>query len=52
MRATPVGDEKNEELCEPSRLVAEMLTSDVFTFCGALSEVVMMVAVAVPEHEG
>ena len=51
MRAAPVGDERNGGLCEPGWLVAEMLTEEVFTFCGALSELVMMVAVAVPEPE-
>jgi hypothetical protein len=50
MRAAPVGDERNGGLCELG-FVAEMLTADVFTFCGALSELVMMVAVAVPEPE-
>ena len=51
MRAAPVGDEKNGGLCEPGWFVAEMLIADVFTFCGALSELVMIVAVAVPEPD-
>src|SRR3989442_14744812 len=48
MRAAPVGDERNGGLGEPGWFVAEMLAGDVFTLCGALSELVMMVAVAVP----
>src|SRR3989442_4247476 len=51
MRAAPVGDERNGGLGEPGWFVAEMLTADVFTLCGALSELVMMVPVAVPEPE-
>jgi len=51
MRAAPVGDERNGGLGEPGWFVAEMLTADVFTLCGALSELVMMAAVAVPEPE-
>jgi hypothetical protein len=45
MSAAPVVDERNGGLGE---IAAEILTADVFTFCGALSELAMMVAVAVP----
>ncbi len=51
IRAAPVGDERKGGFCEPGWFVAEMLTADAFTFCGALSELVMIVAVAVPKPE-
>jgi hypothetical protein len=51
MRAAPVGDERNAVLAEPGWFVGDMLTAEVFTFCGAVSELVMIVAVAVPEPE-
>ena len=51
MSAAPVDDERNGGLCDPGWFAAETVTADVFTFCGALSELVIIVAVAVPEPE-